>query len=157
MGERADVFLALGRLLSAAADFSALLEREPDNVFFIKRRAKAYVDAEMYDLAVRDYDTLLAAEQGTPIYVMFPDDRAKLLMDHALSKLKLRHFDAAASDAIWAMNVGGVQAILRAQLLLRRSGFADVPVDGQNSAARRRALAACFGLDACFQGIMKSI
>jgi tetratricopeptide (TPR) repeat protein len=50
LGERADVFLALGRPLSAAADFSAVLEREPDNVFFIKRRAKAYVDAEMYDL-----------------------------------------------------------------------------------------------------------
>jgi tetratricopeptide (TPR) repeat protein len=87
LGERADVFLALGRPLSAAADFSAVLEREPDNVFFIKRRAKAYADAEMYDLAVRDYDTLLGAEQGTPTYVMFPDERAKLLIERALSGL----------------------------------------------------------------------
>jgi tetratricopeptide (TPR) repeat protein len=157
LGERADVFLALGRPLSAAADFSAVLEREPNNFFFFKRRAKAYADAEMYDLAVRDYDTLLAAEQGTPIYVMFPDERAKLLMERAFSDVKLRRFDAAAADAIQALNVGGVQTILRAQLLLRRSGFADVPVDGQDSQALRRALTACFGLEACFQGIMKSI
>jgi tetratricopeptide (TPR) repeat protein len=157
LSERADVFLALGKRLSAAADFSAILEREPDNVFFLKRRANTYAQAEMYDLAVRDYNALLATDQGAPIHVMFPDERAKLLMNRAFSDVKLRRFDAAASDAITAMSVGGVQAILRAQLLLRRSGFADVAVDGQDSPTLRRALAACFGLSACFQEVMKSI
>ncbi len=56
-----------------------------------------------------------------------------------------------------AISLGGIQTILRAQVLLRRSGFSDIPLDGHDSPALRRALTACFGLDACFQGIMKSI
>jgi tetratricopeptide (TPR) repeat protein len=155
--ERADVFLAVQRPSSAVADLSAALEREPDNTFLLKNRADAYARAGMDDLAVRDYDTLLATDHGTPIHVMFGNDRAKLLTKRAYSNVKLRHFDDAASDVITAISVGGIQAILRAQTMLRRNGFAEVPLDGQDSPTLRRALAACFGLDACFQGIMKSI
>jgi len=155
--ERADAFLALDRPQSAAADLSAALKREPDNPFLMKARAEAYAKGGMHDLALRDYDALLATDRGTPIHVMFGDERAKLLTKRAFSYVKLRRFDNAADDVITAISLGGVQAILRAQVLLRRSGFSDIPLDGHDSPALRRALTACFGLDACFQGIMKSI
>lgn len=88
---------------------------------------------------------------------MFADERAKLLTKGAFSYVKLRRFDDAADDVITAISLGGIQAILRAQVLLRRSGFSDIPLDGHDLPALRRALTACFGLDACFQRIMKSI
>jgi hypothetical protein len=58
---------------------------------------------------------------------------------------------------VTAIGLGGVPAILRAQVLLRRNGFADVPLDGHDSPQLRQALTACFGLDVCFQGIMRAI
>jgi hypothetical protein len=48
-------------------------------------------------------------------------------------------------------------AILRAQVLLRRNGFGDVPLDGHDSPQLCQALSVCFGLDVCFQGIMRAI
>jgi hypothetical protein len=88
---------------------------------------------------------------------MLADEHAKLLTKRAFSYAKLRRFDDAVNDVITAIGLGGTQVILRTQILLRRSGFSDIPLDGHDSPALRRALTACFGLDACFQGIMKSI
>lgn len=39
----------------------------------------------------------------------------------------------------------------------RRHGFYDVPIDGEDSAKLREALAACFGLRACYQPVMHAI
>ncbi len=60
--ERADAFLALDRPQSAAADLSAALEQEPDSPFLMKARAEAYAKGGMHDLALRDYDALLATD-----------------------------------------------------------------------------------------------
>lgn len=155
--ERANAFLALGRPQSAAADLSAALQQEPDNPLLVKARAEAYAEGGMHDLALRDYDALLATDRGAPIHVMFADERAKLLTKRAFSYVKLRRFDDAADDVTTAISLGGTPAILRAQVLLRRNGFSDIPLDGHDSPPLRHALTACFGLDACFQGIMKLI
>jgi hypothetical protein len=47
--------------------------------------------------------------------------------------------------------------VLRVQVFLRGNGFPDVPLDGRDSPALRHAIASCFGLNACFQGVIKSI
>ena len=109
------------------------------------------------ELALRDYDTLLTMDGGTPLYVMFDNDRAKLLAKRANVYVQLMRFNEAAGDMVAAISIGGTPAILRAQALLRRNGFSDVPLDGHDSPALRQALASCFGLDACFQGIMRAI
>ena len=157
LARRAEAFLGLGRAQSAAADLSAALEREPHRPDLVMARADAYAQAGLDDLALRDYDAVLATDRGAPILVMPGDYRAKLLTKRAFSYVHLRRFDDAATDMIAAISLGGVPAILRAQVLLRRNGFSDVPLDGHDTAALREALSACFGLDACFQGIMKSI
>ena len=155
--KRAEAFFALGRVQSAIADLSEAIKREPNDVNLIVARADAYAHADLDEFALRDYDAVLAADHGTPLYPISSEDRAAILQKRAFSYVRLRRFDDAARDMISAVNMGGNAAILRMQVLLRRHGFSDVPIDGHESPALRTALVACFGLNACFQGIMKAI
>jgi tetratricopeptide (TPR) repeat protein len=154
---RAKAFLGLRRAQSAVADYSAALALAPGNQLLRVARADAYVEAGLDELALRDYDVVLTMDRGTPLYVMMDNDRAKLLAKRASAFVHLRRFDDAAADMITAITLGGQPAVLRAQILLRRSGFSEVPLDGKDSPALRKALSACFGLNVCFQGIMRAI
>jgi tetratricopeptide (TPR) repeat protein len=154
---RSEAFLALGKPQSAVADLSTAIKMEPSRFDLLAARADAYVRADLGELALRDYDAVLAMTGSTPLYVMFDNERAKLLAKRANTYVRLRRFDDAAGDMVTAISLGGVPAILRAQVLLRRHGFSDVPLDGHDSPALRQALTACFGLNACFQGIMRAI
>jgi tetratricopeptide (TPR) repeat protein len=155
--QRSETFLALGKPQSAAADLSAALKIEPNQFMLTIARADADAAAGLGELALRDYDSVLTMDRGVPLYVMFDNDRAKLLSKRANVYIQLKRFDDAAHDMVTAIGLGGVPAILRAQVLLRRNGFADVPLDGHDSPQLRQALTACFGLDVCFQGIMRAI
>jgi tetratricopeptide (TPR) repeat protein len=155
--QRSETFLALGKPQSAAADLSAAMKIEPGQFMLMVARGDAYAAAGLSDLALRDYDTVLAVDHGAPLYVMFDNDRAKVLAKRANVYIQLKRFDDAARDMATAIGVGGVPAILRAQVLLRRNGFGDVPLDGHDSPQLRQALSACFGLDVCFHGIMRAI
>ncbi|MGH9808993.1 MAG: hypothetical protein ACRD9W_17370 [Terriglobia bacterium] len=157
MERRSQAFLALGKPQSAVADFSAAIKLEPSRFDLLAARADAYAMADLGELALRDYDAVLAMSGGSPLYVMFDNDRAKLLAKRAFTFVRLHRFDRATADMVTAIGLGGVPAILRAQVLLRRQGFADLPLDGHDSPALRKALTACFGLDVCFQGIMRAI
>lgn len=157
MVRRSEAFLALGKPESAVADLSAAIKLEPGDFLLLAARANAYAQAGLNDLALHDYNAVLAMDHGAPLYVMFENDRAKLLARRANVYVGLRRFDEAARDMVTAISLGGRPAILRAQIMLRRNGFADVPVDGHDSPKLREALTACFGLDACFQGIMRAI
>jgi hypothetical protein len=154
---RSEAFLALGKPQSAVADLSAAIKMEPNQFILLVARADAYAQANLGELALRDYDAVLTMSGGTPLYVMFDNDRAKLLAKRAYTYVSLRRFDEAAGDMVTAVSLGGAPAILRAQVLLRRHGFSDVPLDGHDSPALRQALTACFGFNACFQGIMRAI
>ena len=154
---RSEAFLALGKPESAVADLSAAIKLEPNAFLLLAARADAYAKAGLGELALRDYDAVLTMNGGTPLYAMFDNDRAKLLAKRANVYENMKRFDDAARDMVTAITLGGVPAILRTQVLLRRSGFSEVPLDGSDSPALRRALAACFGLDVCFQGIMRAI
>ena len=154
---RSEAFLAVGKPQSAVADLSAAIKLEPSRFDLLTARADAYAQADLGELALRDYDAVLARTGGSPLYVMFDNDRAKILAKRAFTYVRLRRFDNAAGDMVTAISLGGTPAILRAQVMLRRHGFSDLPLDGHDSPALRKALAACFGLDACFQGIMRAI
>ena len=154
---RSEAFLALGKPESGVADLSAAIKLEPGQFMLLAARADAYAQAGFSDLALRDYDAVLAMDHGAPLYVMFDNDRAKVMAKRANIYVGLRRFDDAAREMVAAIGLGGVPAILRTQVLLRRNGFSDVPLDGHDSRALRQALAACFGLNACFQGVMRAI
>ncbi len=154
---RSEAFRKLGKPQSAIADLSAAIKLEPNQFLLVAARANAYAQAGLGELALRDYDAVLALDHGAPLYVMFGNERAKLLTRRAYVYIELKRFDDAAGDMVTAISLGGVPAILRAQVLLRRNGFSDVPLDGHDSPKLRQALTACFGLDACFQGIMRAI
>ena len=155
--QRSETFLALGKPQSAAADLSAALKIEPNQFMLTIARADADAAAGLGELALRDYDSVLTMDRGVPLYVMFDNDRAKLLAKPANVYIQLKCFDDAAHDMVTAIGLGGVPAILRAQVLLRRNGFADVPLDGHDPPQLRQALTACFALDVCFQSIMRAI
>ena len=155
--QRAEAFVALGRVRSAVADLSEAIKREPNDVTLIIARADAYAHAELDEFALRDYDAILATDHGAPLYAISSENRAQILQKRAFAFLHLRRFEEAADDMLSAIGIGGAPAILRTQVLLRRHGFSDVPLDGRESLAMRRAVVACFGLNACFQGIMRTI
>lgn len=157
LSKRAAVLLAIGDPKSAIVDLTAAIELAPQQYLMMAARADAYAAAGFDELALHDYDTLLATDHGAPLYVMFDNDRAKLLAKRANVYLQLKRFDDAARDMVTAIGMGGTPAILRAQVLLRRHGFSEVPLDGHDSPALRQALTSCFGLNACFQGIMRAI
>ncbi len=154
---RSEAFLALGKPESAVADLSAAIKLEPKHFLLLAARADAYAKADLGELALRDYDAVLTMNGDTPLYAMFDNDRAKLLAKRANVYVNMKRFDDAARDMLAAITLGGVPAILRTQDLLRRSGFSEVPLNGSDSPALRRALVACFGLNVCFQGIMRAI
>jgi len=154
---RAEAFMGLGRFQSAVADLSEAIKHRPNNFTLIVARADAYARADLNEFALRDYDAVLASDHGAPLYLMTAEQRAEVLQKRAFSHARLHRFDDAADDIISSISIGGTSAILRTQVLLRRHGFTDVPLDGHDSPALRKALTACFGNNVCFQGIMRSI
>jgi tetratricopeptide (TPR) repeat protein len=155
---RAQAMQMAGRNLPAVADIKAGQKDEPDNALSLAQRAEAYAKAGNDELALKDYDRVLTIlEGGSPLYVMPGNMRSELLVKRAHVLVNLRQLDRAADDAVMAAKVGGVQAALRAQIKLRRSGFSEVPLDGKLSPELRKGLIACFGQKVCFQGVMKAI
>jgi tetratricopeptide (TPR) repeat protein len=146
-----DATLLAMRANAAVVDLTAALELTPGRADLLQSRAKASAAAGFYDLAAKDLDTLLEMQGTTPIYAMFENERAKLLMDRAAALVELGRLSDAAKDAIAAVSLGGKKVVLRAQVMLRRHGFPDIPIDGQVSASLEQALSACFGLKACYQ------
>lgn len=158
LSSRADVLIALDQLEPAVADLTTALTLMPNNALLLIARAEAYAALQRDDLAVKDYDAVLAeAAPGVPLYPLPGDRHAKVLVARALSLVQLKRFSDAANDVVAAISVGGKPAILRAQVLLRRHGFSEVPIDGKNSPELRQALSACFGLKACYQPMMQAI
>ena len=154
---RARVFLVLDRPDSAAADLSAAVKLEPASFALLAERASAYMQTGLDELAVQDLNEVLGTTGGSPVYVMMRDDRAKLLSKRARAYTHLHRFEDAARDAVAAVSLGGTAAILRMQVFLRRNGFPEAPLDGKDSSALREAISACFGLNACSQGLMQAI
>lgn len=155
---RSEAMQALGRNLPAVADLKAGQDAEPGNAGDLAARADAYARADNGDMALKYYDKLLAIlDGGSPLYAMPNDMRAKLLAKRVDVLVRLGKVDRAAEDAAMAARVGGVAATLRAQIQLRRRGFAEVPLDGKDSPELRKGLMACFGQKVCFQGVMRAI
>lgn len=154
---RAEAYLALNRPKEAAVDLSAAHAIAPNRIDLMTALAKALVAAGDDVAAIRQYDALLETTGGVPIYPMFENDRAKLLMQRAHALVHMKRFDDAARDAVAAVTLGGRPAVLRAQIQLRRNGFPDVPIDGKNSPELGKALTLCFGLEVCFQAVGKAI
>jgi tetratricopeptide (TPR) repeat protein len=155
---RAEALQMIGRDLPAIADIKAAQDGARETALGLASRGEAQARAGNDELALKDYDKVLATlDGGAPQYVLSHEMRAELLVKRAHVLVNLRQFDRAADDAVMAAKVGGVQAALRAQIKLRRAGFGDVPLDGKDSPELRKGLIACFGQKACFQGVMKAI
>jgi Tfp pilus assembly protein PilF len=157
LARRAEALLASGEPKTAASDLTEALKLDPDRSDLLLARANAYVVAEMDERAVSDFNLLLAITDGTPRYPLPENDRAVLLTKRANAFVRLHRFGEAADDVIAALNFGGARAVLRAQVFLRGNGFPNTPIDGKDSPTLRESVRACFGLNACFQGIMQSI
>jgi tetratricopeptide (TPR) repeat protein len=111
--QRSETFLALGKPQSAAADLSAALKIEPNQFMLTIARADADAAAGLGELALHDYDSVLTMDRGVPLYVMFDNDRAKLLAKRTNVYIQLKRFDDAAHDMVTAVGLGGVPATAR--------------------------------------------
>jgi tetratricopeptide (TPR) repeat protein len=158
LSQRANVLMAMGKPEPAISDLTAAMKANKHAFSLRLERADAYALLGRDDLAVEDYDAVLAeAAPGVPLHIFLPDQWAKILVARAFSLMRLQRFDDAANDVVKAIRVGGKQAILRAQVMLRRHGFPDVPIDGEDSPKLHQALSACFGLKSCSQPVMQAI
>jgi tetratricopeptide (TPR) repeat protein len=149
LAARAHVLLALGQPKEAADDLSAALRTAPNRSDLIRDRAKAYAMEGKYEDALGEFDALLEEQGGAPVHPMFGNNRARVLMDRANVLFDMHRYEDATKDAVASVTAGGKPAVLRAQIMLRRHGFSDLPLDGQISDRMRQALSACFGLQSC--------
>jgi tetratricopeptide (TPR) repeat protein len=148
---RADAYGRLGQLQQAAADLERAIKLERQRFDLKIKLADVYLLGGASEAALRQYNELLATQDGAPIYVMFEDDRAKLLTKRAFANVRLNRLEDAANDMIAAVGVGGKPAILRAELMLRHNGYADLSLDGQASPELRKALTDCFAHATCLK------
>ena len=120
---RSEAFRKLGKPQSAIADLSAAIKLEPNQFLLVAARANANARAGLGELALRDYDAVLAMDHGAPLYVMFGNERAKLLTRRAYVYVALKRFDEAAGEMLTAISLGGVPAILRAKFCCAGMAF----------------------------------
>lgn len=154
---RAQAYLKLDQPLAAIADLTAALETQPGAFPLLVERARAYERSGDDRNAVADLTTILGPVGSRPAYAIAGDGHGQLLMQRAMILVRLLQFADAASDMMTAVSEGGRPSILRAQIFLRQNGFPNVPLDGRDSSEMRAALQACFGLNSCFQAILRAI
>jgi tetratricopeptide (TPR) repeat protein len=155
---RAAASLQLGHPLDAVADYNAALKVEPGQLSVLIARAAVFVLAGDDASALRDYDTILGpVGSERPPYAIGGEQLAFPLMERAKILVRGKRFTDAAADIARAIQIGGKNAVLKAQLFLRRNNFSDTPIDGRDSRQLREALKSCFALNSCFQGMMREI
>jgi tetratricopeptide (TPR) repeat protein len=155
---RAEASLQMGRPQDAIADYTAALDLDPGRFNLLLARADAFEAYGDNEAALRDYDTILGPIGGDKSpYAIGGDVLAAPLMERAKLLVRAKRFADAATDMSAAIAKGGKPTGLKAQLFLRRNNFPEVPLDGRDSTELRTALASCFALNACFQGIMRAI
>ena len=79
------------------------------------------------------------------------------MMQRALLLVQLHRKADANLDLDAILTVGGRRSLLRMQIYLRRNGFADLPLDGERTAAFDSALESCFINQACGRGLVRSL
>lgn len=154
---RAGVYMTLNMPQRAAADYSAALGVRPGASYLLMERATAYERSGSNAAALDDLDKLIPGADGRAKYAVGGDQLAKLYIQRAFILERMKRFSAAATDVGAAVQNGGVPTMLRVQIFLRRNGFSQIPLDGRDSQQLHDALESCFGLNACFQGILKAI
>lgn len=157
MAERATAHLARGEIEQSIADFSAALKLAPRRFDLLTGRSAAYELNGNDEAALADLDGILGPIDGPPLIVMREGDLARYRFARAQILVRLKRFPDAATDMINSVAGGGRRSLLRAQIYLRRNGFPETPLDGQDSASLRAALQACFGLISCFQKMSESL
>jgi Tfp pilus assembly protein PilF len=149
-------YVALNRPSEAVADFTKALALAPNDIIALTGRATAYEMAGEPEKALADYDAILGPVGGRPNYALGGDRLGKYWQQRALLLARLKRFDDAATDMVSALMTGKT-SVLRAQVFLRQNGFPELPLNGRDSPELRSALRTCFGLQPCFQGMMRAI
>lgn len=150
---RARAYLQMGAPELAVADYSKALVQRPNEFSLASNRAVAYALAGNHKAALDDLEKVLGPIGSTPRYAIDGIELAKYRMQRAFLLVQEKRYADAASEMDKALSAGGKSAVLRLQIFLRRNGFAQTPLDGRDSSELRQSLAACFGLNACFQRI----
>ena len=150
---RAGAYLQMAKPELAIADYNKALEQYPNQLDLVMDRAGAYALAGNAAAALTDYEKVLGPIGATPRYAIGGIQLVKYRTQRAFLLVAQKRFVDAASEMAAALNAGGKPAVLRAQMFLRRNGFAQTPLDGHDSGELRQSLQACFGLNACFQKI----
>lgn len=102
-----------------------------------------------------DYSAILGAPGNKPFYAIAGDLLGRYLMQRATIFMRMKQFDAAATDMTKAVEAGGTASVLRPQVYLRQHGFPDIAIDGRPSDALVDAIRACFRLNGCSQGLVR--
>lgn len=154
---RAQVRLSLNRTQDAIDDASVVMQQNPADIF--ARQVRAVARSRLHDFAGAIDDlTAILGKPGQPTNVT-PSQPAfgDLYLQRAILFAAIGRPDDAIKDLDTVMAIGGQRALLRMQVYLRAHGFADLPVDGQRSAALDDAMKACFVDNVCWHGLTQQI
>jgi tetratricopeptide (TPR) repeat protein len=153
---RAQLHWRLKDYNAAIADADQALKLQPGQ--YSAQEVRALSDFELGKSS--DVVADVAAMFGEPGEKRHPPpvtaDHQKLMLRRLISLIRLNREAEAQADLDTILNSGQIRSILRLQLLLRRNGFPNTPLDGKRSTDLEDALRACFKWSACWRPFLQS-
>jgi len=147
--QRAILLNMINQTRDAIVDLTSVIEQLGNNYNAYALRAEFYEAIGDYQRAAADHGSMIGflAEPATGGHYFA---RARLHQ-------KQGSFDAAIADMETAIRLGGVQSILKIQVLLKNSGFDDLEIDGKYTVDMRHALKRCMKSASCTKGLSSPI
>lgn len=150
---RAQLELRLTDFDEAISDADRILQAQPVDISALEVRAMSRFALGRLGEAVDDLSGILGKPGDRSRPTPFSPERQALLLQRAIILIQLKRNADAEADLDTMLNAGGVRAVLRLQIFLRRNGFPDVALDGKRSAEFERSLYACFVQKSCWSGL----
>jgi len=153
---KAEAQFRLGKFQGAVDDATKTLAIAAGDLMARETRALSLIALDRPAEAIEDLNAFLGPP-GQPTTVIALPHYREIMLQRALLLAQLGKREDSSRDIDALMLTGGKQAILRAQLYLRRNGFPDVRIDGERDADFDNTLRNCVLDRACGRGITRHI
>ncbi|MGE0750688.1 MAG: tetratricopeptide repeat protein [Variibacter sp.] len=154
---RAQLLLQTQKPEAAIDDADKVLARRAGDPSALEVRAYAHIALGDSGAAIEDISKLIGkpGQPTTASPAMTPF--SKFFVQRAILLARVGNKADARKDLEAVLASGGTRAVLRLQVMMRRLGFPDIPIDGKRNDAFDEALMACVINEACGRGIANPI
>jgi tetratricopeptide (TPR) repeat protein len=154
---RARSYVQQGEDKAALADLDAALKSGRPDVSAINLRSAVHVRLGNDADALTDLNALIDGPAPGIRFALGGTDFSTLRLKRALVFSRLNRPAEAHADILKVVEGSNLNMVLRLQLLVRRSGFKEVAIDGVVSPKMLDALRACFLEAACQGGAVETV